>query len=273
MWSRDISSVLEIFRRARLSFLFEVYLVKTVLFSFLCLSLSLWVKVVPLNETEQKPTSFRPTSCVDYLRRGISESGRYKLYDQSGKSYAAYCDMKSELDTAWTMVMSWTLVNRRLSAFLKIPFKYNSPQNEDNLNWDLYRLSLARMRFLQGQSTHWRATCSYPINGIDFRDYLRGNFKDFNIIDYVGGGTCKKVEYINIRGHVATDLTVPFWQKLNTWTLHTDSTYTHCQFKVAKSGAVREEDNFGWYASGMSTKFRCTQGTQSTTQWWFGGHI
>ena len=109
--------------------------------------------------------------------------------------------------------MSWTLVNRRLSAFLKIPFKYNSPQNEDNLNWDLYRLSLARMRFLQGQSTHWRATCSYPINGIDFRDYLRGNFKDFNIIDYVGSGTCKKVEYINIRGHVATDLTIPFWQK------------------------------------------------------------
>ena len=229
--------------------------------------------VVPPNETEKKPTSFRPTSCVDYLRRGTSESGIYKLYDQSGKSYAAYCDMKSELDTAWTMVMSWALVNRKLSPFLKIPFKYNSPQNEDDLNWDLYRLSLARMRFLQGQSTHWRATCSYPINGIDFRDYLRGNFKDFHIIDYVGGGTCKKVEYINIRGHVATDLTVPFWQKLNTWTLHTDSTYTHCQFKVAKSGAVREEDNFGFYASGMSTKFRCTQGTQSTTQWWFGGHI
>ena len=180
--------------------------------------------------------------------------------------------MKSELDTAWTMVMSWALVNRKLSAFLKIPFKYNSPQNEDDLNWDLYRLSLARMRFLQGQSTHWRATCSYPINGIDFRDYLRGNFKDFNIINYVGGGTCKKVEYINIRGHVGTDLTVPFWQKLNTWTLHTDSTLTHCQFKVVKTGAVGGEDNFGWYAT-MSTKFRCTRGTQSTTQWWFGGHI
>ena len=74
--------------------------------------------VVPLNETGKKPTSFRPTSCVDYLRRGTSESGIYKLYDQSGKSYAAYCDMKSELDTAWTMVMSWALVNRKLSAFL-----------------------------------------------------------------------------------------------------------------------------------------------------------
>ena len=102
--------------------------------------------------------------------------------------------------------MSWTPVNRRLSAFFKIPLKYNSPQNEDALNWDLYRLSLARMRFLQTHSTHWRATCSYPSHGIDFRDYLRGNFKAFNIFDFVGERQCKKVEYVNIRGHVGTDL-------------------------------------------------------------------
>ena len=76
--------------------------------------------------------------------------------------------MKSELDTTWTMVMSWTPVNPRLSALFKIPFTYNSPQTEDALNWDLYRLRLARMRFLQTHSTHWRATCSYPTHGIDF---------------------------------------------------------------------------------------------------------
>ena len=121
--------------------------------------------------------------------------------------------MKSELDTAWNMVMSWTPVNRRLSAFFKILLKYNSPQNEDALNWDLYRLSLARMRFLQTHSTHWRATCSYPTHGIDFRDYLLGNFKDFNIFNFVGERQWKKVEYNNIRGHVGTDLTAPFWQE------------------------------------------------------------
>ena len=181
--------------------------------------------------------------------------------------------MKSELDTAWTMGMSWTPVNRRLSAFFKIPFKYNSRQNEDALNWDLYRLSLARMRFQQTHSTHWRATCSYPSHGIDFRDYLHGNFKDFNIFDFVGERQCKKVEYDNIRGHVCTDLTAPFWQKLNTWTLHTDSTHTHCQLKTAKFGAASSEDNFGWYGDGISNKFRCTQGDQSTTQWWFGAHL
>ena len=174
--------------------------------------------------------------------------------------------MKSELDTAWTMVTSWSTSNRHLAVFKKIPFKYNAPQNEDALNWDLYRLSLARMRFLQTHSTQWRATCSYPTHGIDFRDYLHGNFKDFNIFDFFGERQCKKVEYVNIRGHVATELTAPFWQKLNTWTLHTDSTHTHCQFKTAKSGAASSEDNFGWYGDGISNKFRCTQGYQSTTQ-------
>ena len=108
------------------------------------------------------------------------------------------------------MVMSWCTTNRKLPAFVKIPFKYNSPQNEDALNWDLYRLSLARMRFLQGQSTHWRATCSYPIKGIDFRDYLRGNFKDFNIFDFTGERQCKKVEYVNIR-----DTWARIWRRLS----------------------------------------------------------
>ena len=170
------------------------------------------------------------------------------------------------------MVMSWTLVNRGLSAFCKIPFKYNSPQNEDALNWDLYRLSLARMRFLQTHSTHWRATCSYPTHGIDFRDYLRGNFKDFNVVDYIGGGQCKRVEYINTRGYVGKNLTVPFWQYLHEG-LHTDSSVnTNCQFKAARIGAVGSEDNFGWYGS-YNPKFRCTTDTQSTTQWWFGAHL
>ena len=132
-----------------------------------------WVKVVVPNKTKGKQTSLRPASCVDYLRRGISQSGIYKLYDQSGRSYAAYCDMKSELDIAWTIVTSWSTSNRHLAEFRKIPFKYNAPQSEDALNWDLYRLSLARMRFIQTYSTHWRATCSYSSLGIDFRDKHR----------------------------------------------------------------------------------------------------
>lgn len=133
--------ILEIFCRARLCFLFK-YFVKKVLFYSLCFGL----RSLPPPKAKQNPEL--ATSCVDYLRSGTSESGIYKLYDQNGKSYTAYCDMKSELDTAWTMVMSWCTTNRKLPGFVKYPFNYNSPQNEDALNWDLYRLSLARIRYL-----------------------------------------------------------------------------------------------------------------------------
>ena len=223
------------------------------------------------NATKKERDEFRPTSCLDYLLKGACKCGVYKLYDNSGNSFPAYCDLKSEPGTAWTLVMSWSTQNRRLPAFMKIPFKYNAPVNENAHNWNLYRLSLARMRSLQDHSTHWRSTCSYPTHGVDFKDYVRGNFKDFNIVDYLRRGKCKKVEYINIRGHMGIHQTVPFWQSANSDMLHTDSSYTNCQFKP-KSGSVSGEDNFGHYAT-INPKFRCTQGSHSTTQWWFGAHL
>ena len=167
--------------------------------------------------------------------------------------------------------MSWSNKNRKLPAFLKAAFKQNAPVNENAQNWNLYRLSLARMRSLQDHSTHWRATCSYPTHGVDFTDYVRGTFKDFNIVDYLGGGKCKKVEYINIRGHIGIHQAVNFHQGANSHFLHTDSSHTNCQFK-SKSGSVSGEDNFGYHWI-INPKFRCTQGSHSTTQWWFGAHL
>ena len=214
---------------------------------------------------------FRPTSCLDYLLRGASKCGINRLYDNSGNSFPAYCDLKSEPGTAWTLVMSWSNENHRLPAFMKSAFKNNAPVNENSQNWNMYRLSLVRMRSLQSHSTHWRATCSYPTHGVDFKDYVRGSFKDFNIVDFLGGGKCKKVEYIDIRGHLGIHATAPFWQSANSHFLHTDSSSTGCQFKP-KSGSVSSEDNFGYYGT-INPKFRCTQGPQSTTQWWFGAHL
>ena len=167
--------------------------------------------------------------------------------------------------------MSWSRKNRLLPAFEKAVLQINAPENETSPNWDRYRLSLERMRSLQIHSTHWRATCSYPTHGIDYRDYLRGNFKDFNIVDFLGIGECKRVEYVDIRGHKGTNLKVPFWQKKSTWILHHDSSYDSCQF-TAKVGSVSSEDNFGFYYA-FNPTFRCTQADNSTTQWWFGAHL
>ena len=143
----------------------------------------------------QVKSTFRPTSCLDYLLKGASKCGVYKLYDNAGNSYPAYCDLKSEPGTAWTLVMFWSNIYRLQPAFLKIPFLLNAPAvNENSFYWNTYRLSLARIRSLQNHSTHWPATCSYPTRGVDFRDYLRVNFKDFKIVDFHGTGKCMKVE-------------------------------------------------------------------------------
>ena len=213
---------------------------------------------------------FRPTSCVEYGQQGVSKDGIYKIYDDDGNSFPAFCDLKSEPGIAWTLVMSWSRENRLISAFQNAPLQVNAPENENSPNWDRYRLSLERMRSLQVHSTHWRATCSYPTHGIDFTDYLRGNFKDFNIVDFLGHGKCNRVEYVNIRGHNGTNLTVLFWVDLKLG-LHTDSSLVLCKFN-ASVGAVVSEDNFGLYWA-FNTNFRCTQADNSTTQWWFGAHL
>ena len=215
--------------------------------------------------------TFHPYSCLDYLKQGASKCGIYKLFESSSNSYPAYCDLQSESGSAWTLVMSWSSVNRNLHAFHKADLKNNVPVNENAQNWNLYRLSLARMKSLQSHSTHWRATCSYPTHGVDFKDYVRGNFKDFNIVDYTGWGHCKRVEYINIRGHIGIHLTARFWQRANHYFLNIDSSLTGCQFNPT-AGSVPGEDNFGHYAV-ISPKFRCTEKTNSSTQWWFGGHL
>ena len=165
--------------------------------------------------------------------------------------------------------MSWANKHRFLPAF-KAPFKKNAPVNENAHNWNLYRLSLTRMRSLQSHSTHWRATCSFPTHGVDFTDYIRGNFKDFNIVDFIGSGQCKKVEYVNVRGHIGIHLTVLVWQGTN-YMFHIDSSTTRCNFN-GRSGSVSSEDNFGHHWT-INPKFRCTEGDLSTTQWWFGAHL
>ena len=162
--------------------------------------------------------------------KGASACGIYRLYDSSSNSFPAYCDFKSEPGFAWTLVMSWANKNRAWSAFRRNSLRENAPVNENSLIWNMYRLSLTRMRSLQAHSTHWRATCNYPTHGVDFTDYVRGNFKDFNIVEYLNDGKpCRKVELVNIRGHMGIHLTARFW-KSTSYLLHIDSSQTGCNF-------------------------------------------
>ena len=213
----------------------------------------------------------RPRTCLDLMKSGKTQDGFYTIYDSQNNSVPVYCDMTSEPRSAWTLVMSWSLKNNKL--FIITGLTVDAPVNEKTPNWHLYRMSHAQMLSVQSQSTHWRSTCSVNTYRVDYTDYMRGNFRDFNVLSYTGAGQCKKVEYINIRGNAKTSTTAKFWQGVRSWFLHTDSSYRGCPFQaLANNGAKREEDNFGHYAT-VNSKFRCTASPESTTQYWFGGYV
>ena len=152
--------------------------------------------------------------------------------------------MTSEKGKALTLVMSWATRNKDMVEFQSTALSTDSPVNKNLPNWNKYRMSLSMMNDLSVQSTHWRATCSFPTHGVHYVDYVRGKFVDFDVVNFLGVTVCKRVEYVNIRGHRCSDCNLPWWQVDQSWFLHTDSAATTCGFDPT-AGAVSSEDNFG----------------------------
>ena len=190
------------------------------------------------------------------------------IFDNEGHSFPVYCDLTSDSNAAWTLIMSER--TQRLNVFKELPLYVDKPKNEDNPNWNLFRLSLIKMKQLQSRSSHWRVTCSFQTDGVLHRDYVRAKFADFDPIDFVGLKECKKVEYINVRGHSCSDCNVAWWQDSRQM-LHHDSSSAACGFDPS-AGAVESEDNFGFYNS-PNPNFRCTQFPSSTNNYWFGSYL
>ena len=231
--------------------------------------MALRVLLVPRADGQQidSPRS----SCLDHLKSGTTKNGYYSVIDKSGSSLTVYCDFESEPGSAWTLVMSWSFHYKNLRAFKRIPLTEDVKVNEKTPNWNIYRQSKKAMNFLKSQSSHWRATCSFNRVKFDYRDYLRGSFRDTDITTYLGDGTCQKVEFINIRGNAGYQTTIGLWQRKNICMLHTDSSIHRCLYD-GTSGATGGEDNFGHYHI-TSRKFRCTSDPYATTQYWFGGYV
>ena len=157
-----------------------------------------------------------------------------------------------------------------MAAFRTNALSVDSPVDKNLPNWNRYRMSLSMMNDLSAQSTHWRATCSFPTHGVDYTDYVRGRLVDFDVINFSGHNVCKRVEYVNIRSHQCSDCNLPWWQNDGQYCLHTDSSYTTCGFDATQGGASKE-DNFGAYIT-INSNFRCTADASATTNWWFGGN-
>ncbi|WP_395239318.1 hypothetical protein, partial [Salmonella sp. s54412] len=172
---------------------------------------------------------------------------------------------------------SFSLNHENMDEFNKNTLTDDAPVNERSPNWHLYRISTSQMNHMKSQSSHWRVTCSFPTHGVDYTDYVRAEFEHFDVMTFTGHGVCKKVEYVNIRGHHCVQCTTKWWQiaqksfYMRASPPHMDTSKGGCQFKPSK-GAVSDEGNFGYYNK-INKKFRCTAGPNSTTNWWFGGYM
>ena len=216
-----------------------------------------------------------PTSCLDHGRNIVLRSGLYDIYDGDGTRYQVYCDLTSESGMAWTLVMSQTFQHRALAQFQK-PMFLDAPLNQESPRWDEYRLSLSQMKQLKSVSSRWRVTCNFPTEGLKFTDYVRAKFSEFDALHFNGHNVCKKVEYMNVRGHNCTGCTATWWQYKDAPGrnfLHHDSDTRNCEFGRT-AGAVSSEDNFGFYGgNNVNPQFRCTSGDHSSTNHWFGGRV
>ena len=209
----------------------------------------------------------RPRSCKDLATNGAKISGMHFLYDSQNNLFPVYCDFDSEAGYAWTLIQSFVLVNN--NQFKTCRFGDNLPINEDDgvINWNAYRLSLSRMQSVVDASTHLRATCNFPVDGLVHTDYARAKLKGH---DLFGQWTakCRAYEYVNIRGIECQECSVGTWQ-LYAWHINSyESSSRGCQFD-GTNGAASHEQNFGRYDY-TNPAFRCTASQDSSTQHWIG---
>ena len=125
---------------------------------------------------------------------GERHNGLFTIFTDVG-TFTVYCDMTSEPHFIWTLFFSFALKNRLANdgAFYKKAYFIDSPVQEDEPNWEKYRLGLKRMEWLYKRSSLWRATCAFSKHGVDHRDYLRANLSELNPVIFNGREIQRKV--------------------------------------------------------------------------------
>ena len=224
----------------------------------------------PNYSTGQRCEKLKPYhSCKDLATNGAKKSAIYLLKDFQNNIFPVYCDFVSESPYVWALIQSFSLANSNM--FKDHRFGVDNPVNEDGgmINWNAYRLSLSHMQSVANGSTHLRATCNFPDDGLVYTDYARAKLEGHDLFGY-WYGQCREYELLNIRGNQCQNCTARTWLPENeAWHL-TSSDPGSCQFD-GRSGAVGSEQNFGRYAPDrINPAFRCTSYPNSTTQHWIG---
>ncbi|CAH3043124.1 unnamed protein product [Pocillopora meandrina] len=213
-----------------------------------------------------------PRSCKDIAKNGASAAGNYNIFNSADEPFSVYCDLQSEPGFVWALIQSFSIANK--ATFKDKGFGTDFPVNDNNNNkdWNSYRLSLARMQSLFQYSTHLRVTCNFPTDGLLYTDYARAVLRAGHDIFGNWNQDCKLFEYINIRGIHCSNCTADTRMESDkAWFVNSfKSKDKGCEFD-GSPGAVDGENNFGMYHSGaINTNHRCSSSSSSTTQYWFG---
>lgn len=206
------------------------------------------------------------------MKSGARSSGFYFIRDSGDNPVRVFCDLASESGWAWTLVMSQSFRNRKMHHLMRVPLSNDAPLNASNPNWEAYRLPLEKMRELRAESSHWRITCNFPTDVFDYRDYVKGNFSEVNLMNVDGHKVCKMVDYINVKGRNCSHCTAAWWQDSGTM-FHHDLSLGNCFFETfVNVNTVFNADYFGWYEN-IDISFSCCADDSSSTNHWFGAHI
>ena len=215
---------------------------------------------------------------MDYWPKHVVKpiSGKYIVIDSDATSYAVFCDFDSEEGVAWTLFESFDV--NHMPYLRGKPFTKDFPRKKDNLNWELFRLPKSVMTEISSRSTFWRATCSYSAYGVDFRDYIRVKLSIMNPLEYSSPPECLIVDYLDIKGQNCKNCTLHFYaakamlslkprksRSVNKCTFDTTSIKHRCS-----SGKGHDSILGAYNMTCLDPKYRCTEKTTSTTEFWFG---
>ena len=212
-----------------------------------------------------------PRSCAAYVNASHGVANKTVYETITDIPYTVFC-LFTPSDTR-TLVMSFTRDNY---GYMKPhPFKNDAPMSKDVPNWSLYRLSVRRMRAVRDDSSQWYFTCNYDTESWQLQDSMHGSFAESNIMTYdssTTGNICRKVKYVNIRGHECHNCEIGMTQETGVM-FHVKNNQVNCGGDLSGVSSMSCSSGtpvmyFGYYSC-RNLNFRCTKTGQSTTQLWF----
>ena len=166
-----------------------------------------------------------------------------------------------------TLIQSYALQN--VSQIR--PFTQDAPINENDVNFQAWRLSKANIEVLTSFALRWVVSCNFENSGWSGQlDLLQAKLANFDILEDANAvSKCINVIRMTIRGETCQYCQIPVTQTASyPFHVNTDrASVNSCGGTIPTEIADCNEDSFGWYQC-VNTNHSCSASPESTTQIW-----